>query len=580
MKIIGWHLLRLTAEAGRDLVGMTVESIRRDATHGRFLLILGSSRGKRYLVLGTRTHSAFIWSKHKTDIHGFGEYMSTESFNRLRGRRLTSVVMPGPDRLVELHWAKSGPDGAEDTLLLIVSWTGAAGNLWLVDPTDRGILEYGHRPKDGPPRAMFVAPPVPALADWRTLTFSDYLHLRRQNADLPAQVFWHRHIWGIDAALARQIAQQMTASTQSEATVEPSWSPIYWREFENLVGTLRMATAPDGTIFLPADDWNAEHIRVAAAADMVPDQAVCRPLAGLLALCDLHAGREVEGKDSEAALNTAIDRRRNELGRRVAALQQAIDREGEARQWQHCCELLNAYRQLLRRGMPQLNVADWETGTSISIPLDPALGPQENIAAAHERARRLRRAAERARSQIDAVRREHERWTRVSAAMLDKTPSETLVAEVSAELGLSRPSTRPRVARPEPRLPYREFAIGIDRVWVGRSSRDNDTLTLHHARPDDLFLHAQACPGSHVILKRRQRGIDFDQQTIVAAAQIAAFFSRAKHAGLVPVVYAEVRHVKKPCKSAPGTVRLEREKSVMVAPLPPPGYHAGGETTQ
>jgi hypothetical protein len=52
MKIIGWHLLRLAAEAASDLTGGVVESIRRDKASGRLLLILGSRMGKRYLVIG------------------------------------------------------------------------------------------------------------------------------------------------------------------------------------------------------------------------------------------------------------------------------------------------------------------------------------------------------------------------------------------------------------------------------------------------------------------------------------------------------------------------------------------------
>jgi predicted ribosome quality control (RQC) complex YloA/Tae2 family protein len=128
-------------------------------------------------------------------------------------------------------------------------------------------------------------------------------------------------------------------------------------------------------------------------------------------------------------------------------------------------------------------------------------------------------------------------------------------------------------ARSEPRLPYREFVLGKERLWVGRSSRDNDELTLRFAKPQDIFFHVHGSPGSHVILKRDSKDQAIDKDVLTQAAQVAAYFSKAKHAGLVPVVYAEARFVRKPRKAPAGTVSVEREKTIMVRPIPPPGYH-------
>jgi len=585
MKIIGWHLLRLAAEARHDLVGMTVESIRRHAQSRRFLLILGSPRGKRYLVLAARGQTAFFWSGHKEDIFGFAAFRPTESFNRLRGKRLTTVEVPRPDRSVELHWSKPQDDGsAVATLILVVAWMAGRGNIWLVDPATGAILERSYVTSDNTHEArepadshmgIFVPPMPPALVDWRPLAFPKYMRLRQEDASLSPGDFFRSHFWGIDAALASQIAGRIKASGQT-AGIESRTTAAYWMEFETFIGTLRAAVMPETPLGLPAGDWSPEHVIVAPSGESIP-AATTGPLASIHALCDRHTQEEGKEHDESTALHKAVNAHRQKLSRRIAALQRAIDQAEQARRLQHEGDLLSANRPLLQRGLVEVTVADWDKGTPVTIPLDPSFTPQENIAAIYNRARKAARSADKARAELPPLLREQDKWQLICLEMDKQVGDMKLLAEARRELGLDldTPPAR-REARPR-RLPYREFALDTDRVWVGRSGRDNDDLTLRHARPDDLFLHAQGCPGSHVILKRSRRGVDFDHKTIVIAAQIAAFFSRAKHAGLVPVAYAEVRHVKKPRKAPPGTVRLEREESLMVRPLPPPGYHGAGE---
>jgi predicted ribosome quality control (RQC) complex YloA/Tae2 family protein len=59
------------------------------------------------------------------------------------------------------------------------------------------------------------------------------------------------------------------------------------------------------------------------------------------------------------------------------------------------------------------------------------------------------------------------------------------------------------------------------------------------------------------------------------AAAIAAYFSKMKTSGLVPVAMTERRYVRKPRGARPGSVTLERERVIFVKPqLPPADDHA------
>ena len=101
-------------------------------------------------------------------------------------------------------------------------------------------------------------------------------------------------------------------------------------------------------------------------------------------------------------------------------------------------------------------------------------------------------------------------------------------------------------------------------VLVGRNNRQNDQLTLKDADYRDLWLHTQKIHGSHVILRTGGREVDDD--TLVEAAKIAAYYSQARESGNVPVDYTQVKHVKKPAGARPGMVIYPTYQTINVTP--------------
>lgn len=103
-------------------------------------------------------------------------------------------------------------------------------------------------------------------------------------------------------------------------------------------------------------------------------------------------------------------------------------------------------------------------------------------------------------------------------------------------------------------------------IYIGRTAKENDELTLKFARKDDLWLHAKDVQGSHVIIKKKS-GQNFPRPVIERAAELAAYYSKRKNDTLCPVSYTEKKYVRK-VKGAPaGAVKVEREKVIMVRPV-------------
>ena len=121
--------------------------------------------------------------------------------------------------------------------------------------------------------------------------------------------------------------------------------------------------------------------------------------------------------------------------------------------------------------------------------------------------------------------------------------------------------------KPAPRL-YQYRLPGDWTVLAGRTDPDNDALSITLAAPDDWWFHVRGVPGSHVVL-RAKPGQDPDRETLRLAAAIAAYHSKARSAGVVPVACTQARYVTKPRGAKPGTVQIRKEALLKVRPALP-----------
>lgn len=110
-------------------------------------------------------------------------------------------------------------------------------------------------------------------------------------------------------------------------------------------------------------------------------------------------------------------------------------------------------------------------------------------------------------------------------------------------------------------------------ILAGRNNLQNDRLTLKTARKDDLWFHVQKAPGTHVVI--RAEGREVPEQTILEAAETAAWFSRGVSArdrdggAAIPVDFCPVANVKKPSGARPGMVIYNVYNTVRVRPRDP-----------
>ena len=137
--------------------------------------------------------------------------------------------------------------------------------------------------------------------------------------------------------------------------------------------------------------------------------------------------------------------------------------------------------------------------------------------------------------------------------------------EVKSELssaGYIRLNRNSRTKLPKSK-PYRYISSdGID-ILVGKNNIQNDRLTFKESSPDDIWLHTKDFHGSHVIILS---GGEAPDTTLLEAAELAAYYSKARDSGLVPVDYTQRRFVKKPSGAKPGMVIYTNQRTLYVTP--------------
>lgn len=230
-------------------------------------------------------------------------------------------------------------------------------------------------------------------------------------------------------------------------------------------------------------------------------------------------------------------------------------------------ELLTTYMGQLHPGMKRITVPNfYDNNRDITITLSPELGPSQNAQKYFKRYNKLKNGVKYISHQIELTTTEINYLDSIATQIELATPSE--LPDIKMELqqqGYLRPEKRLKSGkrrRQKLSRPNRYVASDGTPITVGKNNLQNDQLTLKTARKSDIWLHAKNVPGSHVIVS----DADPSEATLTEAAQLAAYFSKARNSANVPVDYVAVRRIRKPNGAKPGFVIYEGQHTLFVTP--------------
>lgn len=292
------------------------------------------------------------------------------------------------------------------------------------------------------------------------------------------------------------------------------------------------------------------------------------PGQALDAFSENRATKGVENQ-KRMALQRLIEQQVLKLNHKREKLIEEIETASQADQYKIKGELLLAYGHGIEAGSEKVQVLNYYTNEQEEIPLDSRYSASKNSQIYYKKYNKLQRSEQEKKYQLSETEKEiyYLESVLVSLSYLEKEDEIEEIRQELMELDYVRyrKSTHKSSAKQEPRKPLSVVSSEGYVIMIGRNNKENDQLTLKIANKNDLWLHTKDIPGSHVIV-RSKGGDSIPRKTILEAASMAAYYSKAKQSENVPVDYTLVKHVKKPSGAKAGMVNYVDHKTVYVNP--------------
>lgn len=268
--------------------------------------------------------------------------------------------------------------------------------------------------------------------------------------------------------------------------------------------------------------------------------------------------------DITKLLSNLISRANRRMAIREVELEQNLNREDLRIKG----ELIKANLYAIKPGSTTARVQNYydENLSTIEIPLDPALTPQQNAAKYFKDYKKSCAAVQSLSVLIENDRQEIEYLESVSES-LTRCKSLADIAEIREELSLGGYAKQTAKKQPrkkaQPKLTEYKSIEGY-RILVGKNNMQNDYITCTLASKGDMWFHTKNIHGSHVVVFCG--GAPISDETILFAARLAAKNSKATSSGNVPVDYTPIKYVKKPSGAKAGMVIYTTNKTIFVTP--------------
>ena len=534
----------------RDVLLLT---LRGDGEVKRLLVSAGSGTARVHLTAQNRENPAeppmfcMLLRKH------------------LVGGRLLSVEQPGCERLYILRFACMDELGNAGEKKLVVEMMGRNANLLLLDGGGH-ILDCLHKldTLSSPQRPLlpglyYELPPTQNKKSAFELTEEAFQEDFRQadRADMADRWLVSSYA-GVSPLLAREAV--VRAAGSCDLRLGELRADALWSAFSGLLSgeAVPVLLSRNGE---PADLYCRDIIQYGHAMT----KTVYPDFSALLDAFYTEKERYARQQQRSQSLTKLVKTRRERAARKLAARMSELKATEQRETWRQYGDLIKANLYRMKKGEPSLTAENFYDPdyAPVSIPLDVKLSPQQNAAHYYKLYSKAKNAEKILTEQITEAQQELEYLESVQEE-LERASGERDLAEIRQELisegYLKDPDKkRKKPATPQP-MRFRSDSGAL--IRVGKNNVQNDWLTLRNAEKNSLWFHAQKTHGSHVIADCTED----DEETVRAAALLAAYYSKGRDGSNVAVDYTRVRYVKKPAGAKPGMVIYTDQKTLYVTP--------------
>ena len=539
MSFDGFFLHHMTEELRRELLGGRIQKINQPFEQ-ELVLQIRSNRKSHKLLLSA--HSVF--GRVQLTDTTFENPAVPNTFimvmrKYLQGAVIEAIQQVENDRILEISVSNKNEIGDSVAVTLVIEIMGKHSNIILLDKASGKIIEAikhvgfsQNSYRTILPGSTYIAPPQTGSLNPFTVG-DEKLFQILQTEDLEPKRL-QQMFQGLGRDTATELSGRLTAdnlktfrtffaSPTQPSLTEKSFSALLFSDSKTQMSTL--------------SELLDTFYKDKAERDRVNQQA-----SELI--------RRVENE---------LEKNRKKLGKQEEELL-ATENAEEFRQKG---ELLITFLHQVPNDQNQVELDNYYTGEKIIITLDKALTPNQNAQRYFKRYQKLKEAVKHLTSLIEETRTTILYLESVETALAQASLTE--IAEIREELiqtGFIRRRQREKIQKRQ--KPEKYLATdGQTIILVGRNNLQNDELTFKMAKKDELWFHAKDIPGSHVVITGNLQPSD---EVKTDAAELAAYFSKARLSNLVQVDMIEVRKLNKPTGGKPGFVTYTGQKTLRVTP--------------
>lgn len=474
----------------------------------------------------------------------------------LEGAILQQIEQMENDRVVHFSFSRRDELGDLQNIVLVVELMGRHSTILLMNQSSGKILDAikhvglsQNTYRTLLPGATYITPPKQETLNPFTASEKQIFEKISTLPEISAKNLQHA-FQGLGHDTAAEIAYRLKQRPNEKLKV--------WQEFFNEVVN---QTRP-----LLIRQSEKEFFTPIAYHSLITESTERTPYDTLSELLENFYLEKAERDRVKQQGNELIRKIKNELKRNQSKLkkrQQTLADSENAEIFRQKGELLTTFMHQVPRGVDKIELPNYyNEDKAVEIQLDPARTPNQNAQKYFQRYQKLRNAVKVVGQQIESAKNE----IRYLESVLDQlelaSPRDLKVIREEL-LAQGYIKQRHKHQKKEKRSKPEEFVSSDGTtILVGKNNLQNDQLTLRTARKTDYWLHAQKIPGSHVIIRSSQP----TEETILQAAELAAYFSKYRFSATVPIDCVQVKHIRKPNGAKPGFVIYESQKTYFVTP--------------
>jgi predicted ribosome quality control (RQC) complex YloA/Tae2 family protein len=265
-----------------------------------------------------------------------------------------------------------------------------------------------------------------------------------------------------------------------------------------------------------------------------------------------------------------IERELKKAADKINNLKSVIGKGSNETEYNKFGNLLLANLKSMKAGMTSISVDDiFTNGEKIKIKLNPKLSHQKNVNYYFEKSRSEKAGFAKAKELIIKAEKNFNFLQNTEESLNDAASIKDLEILMKK---LKIKSMDAKETKEDISAKFKHYLIDEKyNVYVGKDSKNNDLLTTKFAKQNDYWFHARGVSGSHVVLRVENIKEPIPKNILKKTAALAAYHSKAKTSGMVPVAYTFRKYVVKKKGDPPGTVHLLREDVLIIKPEIPDG---------